>query len=136
MTLNALYNMIESNTGIKIYINSAMTHYCADKKEIPIALFKYDIVSIGNDSDGLKVNLNVPYVSYEDLDVYAKLNAVNGYVNVICSYDDFTEAHDLQELENWCIAFLENSEYNLDKDGNWYDEDYNCITEIILMNRR
>lgn len=129
MTLNFLYNIMNPNTGITIYLNDVYAHYYETKEDIPIALFGYDVTNMGSDSDGLEIWLNVPYVSYEDLDVYAKLKAVDAYVNKLCPYDDFTDAHDLQELENWCLAFWANSEYNLDKNGNWYDEEHHCISE-------
>ena len=129
MTLNFMYNIMNPNTGITIYVNDVYAHYYEKKEDIPIALFGYDITFIGSDSDGLEINLNVPYVTYEELDIYGKLNAIDKYVNVLCPFDDFCEVHDMAELENWCVTFWEESEYNLDKDGNWYDENHNCISE-------
>lgn len=108
MTISDIYKTLNKNIGITIYINDNYARYCKTKFNIPITDMENEITHIGMDEDGLVIYVCVPYVEYEDLDVHAKLNAVDAYINNICAYDDFTEAHDLQELENWCIAFLEN----------------------------
>lgn len=64
-------------------------------------------------------------MKYEDLNVYGKINCLNGYIFAICPYDVSGE------LENAPVSDVEYSivetlkavpEYTIDERGNWYYE--------------
>ncbi len=67
------------------------------------------------------------YVSYDELNVKAKMNCLTTYMYKICAYEHFDDLKNIEELEDCVREFWEVSEYTLDKDGNWYDEDSNRI---------
>lgn len=69
---------------------------------------------------------NYNFIRYDDLNAEAKLNCLTTYVYTICPYEHF-EYLNLTELENCVREFWKMSEYTLDKDGNWYDEDFQKI---------
>lgn len=57
---------------------------------------------------------------YEDLDLNAKANCVEQYMNIICPYEDF-EGESLDEVgEN--VNYWIGDQFSVDENGNWYDE--------------
>ena len=77
--------------------------------------------------DKNKVKEDIFNALYGELNAEAKLNCINGYVYNICAYEPFDDLNTMQELEECVREFFINSEYHLDKFGNWYDEDSNKI---------
>ena len=77
--------------------------------------------------DKNKVKKDMFNALYGELNAEAKLNCINGYVYNICAYEHFDDLNTMQELEECVREFFINSEYHLDKFGNWYDEDSNKI---------
>ena len=65
--------------------------------------------------------------TYDELNVEAKLNCLAGYVYNICSYEDFGDLKSIEELEYCVREVWKSSDYTLDKNGNWYDEDFQKI---------
>lgn len=84
-------------------------------------------VIIDKDCDYINIAIDVFNVTYDDLNAEAKLNCINDYVYKICAYEHFDDLNTMQELEECIREFFINSEYHLDKFGNWYDEDYQKI---------
>ena len=66
-------------------------------------------------------------VNYDELNVEAKLNCLAKYVYNICPYEDFSDLKNIEELEYCVREFCKLSDYTLDKNGNWYDEDFQKI---------
>ena len=65
--------------------------------------------------------------TYDELNVEAKLNCLTGYVYNICPYEDFGDLKSIEELEYCVRECWKSSNYTLDKNGNWYDEDFQKI---------
>ena len=65
--------------------------------------------------------------TYDELNVGAKLNCLAGYVHNICPYEDFGDLKSIEELEYCVREFWKLSDYTLDKNGNWYDEDFQKV---------
>ena len=65
--------------------------------------------------------------TYDELNVEAKLYCLTGYVYNVCPYEDFSDLKSIEELEYCVREFLKSSDYTLDKNGNWYDEDFQKI---------
>ena len=65
--------------------------------------------------------------NYDELNVEAKLNCLTGYVYNIYPYKDFSDLKSIEELEYCVREFWKSSGYTLDKNGNWYDEDFQKI---------
>ena len=84
-------------------------------------------VIIDKNCDYINIAIDVFNVMYDDLNAEAKLNCINDYVYKICAYEHFDDLNTMQELEECVREFFINSEYHLDKFGNWYDEDYQKI---------
>ena len=67
------------------------------------------------------------FINYDELNAEAKLNCLTTYVYNICAYEHFDDLKDIEELEDCVREFWKVSEYTLDKDGNWYDEEFQKI---------
>ena len=65
--------------------------------------------------------------TYDELNVEAKLNGLAEYVHNLCAYGDFGNMKSIEELEYCVREFCKLSDYTLDKNGNWYDEDFQKI---------
>lgn len=121
LTIGNIYEMMYDKHGLTLYINEIFAKHFANRTEIPIQYMDYEITDIGSDEDGLVIHVYVPYVEYEELDMRAKVNAINQYVNIIHAHDDFADVINMRELEDCVYSFWEDSDYALDKFGNWYD---------------
>ena len=73
--------------------------------------------------DKNKVKEDIFNALYSELNAEAKLNCINGYVHKICADEHFDDLSTIRELEECVREFFINSEYRLDKFGNWYNED-------------
>lgn len=95
----------------------------------------YDVVYINSrpnividkNCDYINIAIDVFNVTYDELNAEAKLNCINDYVYKIFPYEHFDDLNTMQELEECVREFFINSDYHLDKFGNWYDEDYQKI---------
>ena len=65
--------------------------------------------------------------TYDELNVEAKLHCLTEYVHNICPYEDFSDLKSMDELEYLVREFCKSSDYTFDKNGNWYDEDFQKI---------
>ena len=60
-------------------------------------------------------------VQYNDLEINAKINCIDGYMNKICPHEDFEEC-DLSDMEYNVREFLKETEsYVIDECGCWYE---------------
>lgn len=66
-------------------------------------------------------------IDFDDLNVEAKMNCLTTYMYKICAYEHFDDLNSIEELEDCVREFWKMSDYTLDKNGNWYDEDFNKI---------
>ena len=65
--------------------------------------------------------------TYDELNVEAKLNCLAGYVYNICPYEDFGDLKSIEELEYCVREVWKSSDYKKNKNGNWYDGDFQKI---------
>lgn len=106
-----------------------------DKNKVEEEWMDYDVVYINSkpniiidkNCDYINIAIDIFNVMYDELNAEAKLNCINDYVYKICAYERFDDLNTMQELEECVREFFINSEYHLDKFGNWYDEDYQKI---------
>ena len=78
------------------------------------------------ENGGIILEIMYNVTDFDDLNGEAKVNCMSDYMYKICSYEHF-EYLNLTELEDCVREFWRLSEYTLDKNGNWYDEDFNRI---------
>ena len=106
-----------------------------NKNKVGEEWMDYDVVYINSrpniiidkNCDYINIAIDIFNVMYDELNAEAKLNCINDYVYKICAYERFDDLNTMQELEECVREFFINSEYHLDKFGNWYDEDYQKI---------
>ena len=106
-----------------------------NKNKVGEEWMDYDVVYINSrpniiidkKCDYINIAIDIFNVMYDELNAEAKLNCINDYVYKICAYERFDDLNTMQELEECVREFFINSEYHLDKFGNWYDEDYQKI---------
>ena len=61
-------------------------------------------------------------VTYESLDIEAKVNCMNEYINKVCPYEDW-EGCEIEDVEYSIKAILEEMKYLIDTEGYWYSVD-------------
>ena len=60
-------------------------------------------------------------VQYDDLEMNARINCINGYINKICPHEDFEE-YTVGDMEYNVREFLEiEDSYIIDESGDWYE---------------
>lgn len=129
IVLNIL-DVIDDN--INVYVHDVCTKklitYYDGKNSIDTKLWKYPVEHMYT-TDGGNVVLEVIYdiSNYDELNVEARLNCLTIYIYKICAHEHFNDLQSIEELEDCVREFWKLSEYTLDKNGNWYDEDFNKI---------
>lgn len=129
MIVSNILDVIDDN--INIYVQDVCTKklitYYDGKNGIDTELLLYPVEHI-HTSDNGSVVLEVLYdFTYDELNAEAKLNCLTTYVYKICAYEHFDDLKGIEEIEDCVREFWKLSEYTLDKNGNWYDEDFNKI---------
>lgn len=130
MIVSNILDVIDDN--INVYVQDVCTKklitYYDGKNSIDTELLVYPVEHIYTHSNG-NIILEVMYdfTNYDELNAEAKLNCLTTYVYTICAYEHFDGLKNIEELEDCVKEFWKLSEYTLDKDGNWYDEDFRKI---------
>lgn len=130
MIVSNILDVIDDN--INVYVQDVCTKrlitYYDGKNSIDTELLVYFIEHIYTHSNG-NIILEVMYdfTNYDELNAEAKLNCLTTYVYTICAYEHFDDLKSIEELEDCVREFLKLSDYTLDKNGNWYDEDFQKI---------
>ena len=78
------------------------------------------------ENGGIILEIIYNVADFDDLNGEAKVNCMSDYIYKICPYEHF-EYLNLTELEDCVREFWRQSDYTLDKNGNWYDEDFQKI---------
>ena len=126
-------NMLDViNDNINVYVRDVCTKrlitYYDGRNSIDVKLLAYPVEHMYiNDSGGVVLGVMYDVVNYDELNVEAKLNCLAGYVYNICPYEDFGDLKSIEELEYCVREVWKSSDYTLDKNGNWYDEDFQKI---------
>lgn len=122
MTISEIYKTLDKNIGITIYVNDNYARYCKTKSNIPIMDMGDEITYIGMDEDGIVIHIEKTGVSYDSLDIRAKINAVDTFINIIAPYEDYEHIEDMTVIDDMAYNFWVDSEYTIDVNGKWYDE--------------
>lgn len=130
MIVSNILDVIDDN--INVYVHDVCTKRlitCYDgKNSIDTKVLEYTVEHIyTNDSGDIVLEVMYDFATYDTLNVEAKLNCLTTYVYKICAYEHFDGFKSIEELEDCVREFWQVSEYTLDKNGNWYDEDFQKI---------
>lgn len=115
--------------GINVYIHDKLTDellsWYDGKNGIGNDFLCYPVEHITTtDNNGIVLEILFYAVDFDDLTAEQKINAIWDYMYKICPYEHFDDVHSIVELEDCVRKFWRQSEYTLDKYGNWYDEDF------------
>ena len=130
MLVSNMLDVIDNN--INVYVHDVCTKrlitYYDGRNSIDTKLLVYPVEHMyTNDSGSIVLEVIYDFTSYDDLNAEAKLNCLTKYVYNICAYEHFDDLKSIEELEDCVREFWKMSDYTLDKDGNWYDEDFQKI---------
>lgn len=130
MIVSNMLDVIGDN--INVYVRDVCTKrlitYYDGRNSIDVKLLAYPVEHMYvNDSGDVVLGVMYDVVNYDELNVEAKLNCLAGYVYNICPYEDFGDLKSIEELEYCVRECWKSSGYTLDKNGNWYDEDFQKI---------
>lgn len=129
MIVAQMLDIIDDN--INVYVHDKLTKelitYYDGKSSIGTHVL-CDVVEgiYTTDNGGIVLEIMYNAVDFDDLNGEAKVNCMSDYIYELCPYEHF-EHLNLTELEDCVREFWKQSEYTLDRKGNWYDEDFNRI---------
>lgn len=130
MIVSQALDIIDEN--VNVYVRDVLTNElitCYDGKNSIADHVLIDVVermTTTRDGNGIVLEIMYNVADFDDLNGKAKVNCMSDYIYKICPYEHF-EYLNLTELENCVREFWKMSDYTLDKDGNWYDEDFRQI---------
>lgn len=130
MIVSQALDIIDEN--VNVYVRDVLTNElitCYDGKNSIADHVLIDVVermTTTRDGNGIVLKIMYSVTDFDDLNCEAKINCLHDYIYKICPYDHFEDLS-LTELEDGVREFWRLSEYTLDKNGNWYDEDFNRI---------
>lgn len=130
MVVSEILNVINDNINVYVYdvCTQELITYYDGKNSIHTKVLEYPVERMCTyDSGGIVLEIMYEFVHYDELNAEAKLNCLTTYVYTICAYEHFDDLKNIEELEECVRKFWEASEYTLDKNGNWYDEDFQKI---------
>lgn len=130
MIVSNILNVIDDN--INVYVHDICTKrliaYYDGKRSTDVELLVYPVERMyTNDSGGIVLEVMYDFTNYDELNAEAKLNCLTTYVDTIFAYERFDDFKSIRELEDCVREFWKSSDYTLDKNGNWYDEDFQKI---------
>lgn len=130
MIVANILDVIDDNTNV--YVHDVCTKepitYYDGKNSIDTEVLEYPVEHIyTTDSGDIVLEIMYNFVRYDELNAEARLNCLTTYVYTICAYEHFDDLKSIEELEDCVREFWRQSDYTLDKNGNWYDEDFNRI---------
>lgn len=126
MIVSQALDIIDENKNV--YVHDMLTKepitYYDGKNNISDNVLHNVVERITTTKDGgIILEIMHDVTSFDDLNGEAKLNCLQDYIYKICPYEHFDDMS-LLEIEQCAGEFWKCSEYNLDKYGNWYDEDF------------
>ena len=129
MIVSEMLDVIDDN--INVYVHDKLTKklitYYDGKNKISMDVRCYVVEDIyTTDNGGIVLEILYNVVDFDDLNGEAKVNCMSDYIYELCPYEHF-EHLNLTELEDCVREFWRQSDYTLDRKGNWYDEDFNRI---------
>ena len=129
MIVAQMLNIIDENKNVYVHdmLTKELITYYDGKNSISDNVL-IDVVEHITTTENGGIILEIIYnvADFDDLNGEAKVNCMSDYIYKICPYEHF-EYLNLTELEDCVREFWRQSDYTLDKNGNWYDEDFNRI---------
>ena len=130
MIVSQALDIIDEN--VNVYVRDVLTNelitYYDGKNSIAVHVLTDTVerMTITKDGNGIVLKIMYSVTDFDDLNGEAKLNCLHDYIYKICPYEHFDDMSIL-EIEECAWEFWNLSEYTLDKNGNWYDEDFQKI---------
>lgn len=130
MIVSQALDIIDEN--VNVYVRDVLTNElitCYDGKNsiaVHVLIYVVERMTITKDGNGIVLEIMYDATDFGDLNGEAKVNCMSDYIYELCPYEHF-EHLNLTELEDCVREFWMQSEYTLDRKGNWYDEDFNRI---------
>lgn len=130
MIVSQALDIIDEN--VNVYVRDVLTNElitCYDGKNSIADHVLIDVVermTTTRDGNGIVLEIMYDATDFYDLNGEAKLNCLHNYVYKICPYEHFDNMS-ISEIEECALEFWRQSDYTLDKNGNWYDEDFQKI---------
>ena len=130
MIVSQVLDIIDEN--VNVYVRDVLTNElitCRNgKNNIADHVLSNVVECMTTTRNGNDIVLKIMYddTDFYDLNGEAKLNCLLNYVYKICPYEHFDNMS-ISEIEECALEFWRQSDYTLDKYGNWYDEDFNRI---------
>lgn len=115
------------NVYVRDIFNGYNITYYDKKNMISTNVLSYPVERITTTDNG-NIILYITYdiVDFNDLKCEPLLHCLSDYIYSVCPYEHFEDLS-LTELVECAREFWANSDYSIDKYGNWYDEDFNRI---------
>ena len=129
MIVGQMLDIIDDN--VNVYVHDKLTKelitYYDGKHSIGTHVL-VDVVEgiYTTDNGGIVLEIMYNATDFDDLSGEAKINCMSDYIYKLCPYEHFEDLN-LTELEDCVREFWKMSDYTLDKNGNWYDEDFQKI---------
>ena len=130
MIVSNILDVIDDNTNVYVHdvCTKRLITYYDGRNSIDTEVLEYSVEHIyTNDSGSIVLEVMHDFVRYDELNAEARLNCLTTYVYQICAYEHFDGFKSIRELEDCVREFWKMSDYTLDKNGNWYDEDFQKI---------
>ena len=130
MIVSQALDIIDEN--VNVYVRDVLTNElitCYDGKNsiaVHVLIDTVERMTITKDGNGIVLGIMYSATNFDDLNGEAKINCLHDYIYKICPYEHFDDMSIL-EIEECAWEFWRQSEYTLDKNGNWYDEDFQKI---------
>ena len=130
MIVSQALDIIDEN--VNVYVRDVLTNElitCYDGKNSIADHVLIDVVecmTTTRDGNGIVLKIMYDATDFYDLNGEANLNCLHNYVYKICPYEHFDNMS-ISEIEECALEFWRQSDYTLDKNGNWYDEDFQKI---------
>ena len=129
MIVAQVLDIIDENKNVYVYdmLTKELITYYDGKNSISDNVL-IDVVEHITTTENGGIILEIIYnvADFDDLNGEAKVNCMSDYIYKIYPYEHF-EYLNLTELEDCVREFWRQSDYTLDRKGNWYDEDFNRI---------
>ena len=130
MIVSQVLDIIDENKNVyvcDVLTKELITYYDGENSiGVHVLIYTVEHMTITKDGNGIVLEIMYDATDFYDLNGEAKLNCLHNYVYKICPYEHFDNMS-ISEIEECALEFWRQSDYTLDKNGNWYDEDFQKI---------
>lgn len=130
MIVSQVLDIIDENKNVyvrDVLTKELITYYDGENSiGVHVLIYTVEHMTITKDGNGIVLEIMYDATDFYDLNGEAKLKCLHDYIYKICPYEHFDNMS-VSEIEECALEFWRQSEYTLDKNGNWYDEDFQKI---------